>query len=53
MKHKVLLVDDQEQLRSLLAENLTHRGYEVLEAADGVALKASLPGRSRTRFCST
>src|SRR6266581_9419102 len=37
MKHKVLLVDDQEQLRSLLAENLTHRGYEVLEA-DGLDL---------------
>src|SRR6266571_4500112 len=44
MKHKVLLVDDQEQLRSLLAENLSQRGYEVLEAADGVALKALFTG---------
>ncbi len=44
MKHKVLLVDDQEQLRSLLAENLGQRGYEVLEAADGVALKALFTG---------
>src|SRR5712692_1403299 len=44
MKHKVLLVDDQEQLRSLLAENLSQRGYEVLEAANGVALKALFAG---------
>src|SRR2546430_13621119 len=34
MKHKILLVDDQEELRSLLAANFKARGYEVMEAAD-------------------
>jgi DNA-binding NtrC family response regulator len=44
MKNKVLLVDDQEELRSLLAENLEGRGYEVSEVADGASLKASFSG---------
>ena len=44
MKHKILLVDDQTELRSLLAENFKTRGYEVLEAADGTALKALFAG---------
>jgi DNA-binding NtrC family response regulator len=44
MKHKILLVDDQAELRALLAENLTTRGYEVLEAADGTTLKSLFTG---------
>ena len=44
MKHKILLVDDQEELRSLLSENFKERGYEVIEAADGVALKGMFAG---------
>jgi len=44
MKHKILLVDDQAELRSLLAENFRTRGYEVLEAADGAAAKALFAG---------
>jgi DNA-binding NtrC family response regulator len=41
MKQKILLVDDQIELRALLAENFRERGFDVLEAADGAALKAS------------
>jgi DNA-binding NtrC family response regulator len=41
MKHKILLVDDQIELRTLLAESFRSTGYEVMEAADGAALKAS------------
>jgi len=44
MKHKILLVDDQAELRSLLAENFKARGYEILEAADGTTLKALFAG---------
>jgi PAS domain S-box-containing protein len=32
---KILLVDDDEQFRSMLSERLTLAGYEVQEAADG------------------
>src|SRR5205823_1915826 len=44
MKHKILLVDDQAELRSLLAENFQSRGYEVMEAADGTTLKGLFAG---------
>src|SRR6266404_4836036 len=44
MKHKILLVDDQEELRSLLSDSFRVRGYEVMEAADAAGLKASLNG---------
>src|SRR5438067_4295451 len=44
MKHKILLVDDQAELRSLLGENFKARGYEVLEAPDGTALKGMFAG---------
>ncbi|MBY0492889.1 MAG: sigma-54 dependent transcriptional regulator [Cyanobacteria bacterium] len=37
----LLLVDDEESLRSVVAERLTDAGYEVTEAADGeAAIKA-------------
>ena len=37
----LLLVDDEESLRSVVAERLTDEGFEVTQAADGeVALKA-------------
>ncbi len=42
MKHKILLVDDQQELRALLADSFRSRGYEVLEASDGASLKAAL-----------
>jgi DNA-binding NtrC family response regulator len=44
MKHKILLVDDQQELRTLLADSFTSRGYEVMEVSDGAALKAALGG---------
>ncbi len=44
MKHKILLVDDQQELRTLLADSFRSRGYDVLEASDGASLKASLTG---------
>ncbi len=44
MKHKILLVDDQEELRSLLAENFKSRGYEVVQAPDGTTVKSMFSG---------
>ncbi len=45
MKHKILLVDDQQELRSLLADCFKARGYEVMEASDGASLKAAFAGQ--------
>jgi CheY-like chemotaxis protein len=44
MKHKILLVDDQEEVRNLLSEALKARTYEVFEVADGAGLKSALTG---------
>lgn len=44
MKHKILLVDDQQELRTLLADSFKARGYEVLEACDGASLKIAFAG---------
>ncbi len=44
MKQKVLLVDDQEELRALLSDSLQARGFDVIEAADGAALNSLLTG---------
>ncbi|MEY2407495.1 MAG: two-component system, NtrC family, response regulator HydG [Verrucomicrobiota bacterium] len=44
MKSKILLVDDQPELRSLLAESFVSRGYDVLEASDGAAMKGLFGG---------
>ena len=44
MKHKILLVDDQQELRSILAESFRARGYETLEASDGATLRAAFAG---------
>jgi DNA-binding NtrC family response regulator len=40
MKHKIILVDDQEEFRAILSENFRSRGYEVMEAPDGATLKS-------------
>lgn len=34
-KGKILLVDDEDDLRLLLAKRLIHEGYEVIEAENG------------------
>jgi DNA-binding NtrC family response regulator len=44
MKHKILLVDDQQELRTLLAESFKARGYEVMEASDGASLRNAFAG---------
>ena len=44
MKHKILLVDDQDELRSLLADSFIGRGFDVLQAADGAGLKELFSG---------
>ena len=40
----LLLVDDEEALRSVVAERLTDEGFEVIEAADGEAALKALDG---------
>src|SRR5829696_8445370 len=44
MKHKILLVDDQDELRSLLADSFVGRGFDILQAADGAGLKELFSG---------
>ena len=47
MAEKILVVEDNEQNRVLMRQILTHHGYEVLEATDGLAglemARAQLP----------
>ena len=40
----LLLVDDEESLRSVVAERLTDHGYEVVQAADGESAIKALDG---------
>jgi two-component system nitrogen regulation response regulator NtrX len=35
VKHRILVVDDDDKIRSLLAEILTDQGFETVDAADG------------------
>ncbi|MDO8678094.1 MAG: sigma-54 dependent transcriptional regulator [Acidobacteriota bacterium] len=43
-KRHLLLVDDEEALRSVVAERLTDAGFEVVEAASGEAALQALDG---------
>ena len=43
-KRHLLLVDDEEALRSVVAERLTDAGFEVVEAASGEAALKALDG---------
>ncbi len=36
MENKILLIDDDEQFREMLAELLKRNGYDVIEASDGI-----------------
>jgi len=36
MQKRILIVDDEEDLREILRHNLTKNGYKVLEAEDGI-----------------
>jgi DNA-binding NtrC family response regulator len=44
MKQRILLVDDQVELREVLSENFRARGYDVIGVGDGNSLKELLPG---------
>ncbi len=44
MKNRILLVDDQPELRTLLAQSFAARDFEVLEASDGASMKAAFGG---------
>src|SRR5690242_8592069 len=44
MKRNILIVDDEEAIRTLLGAILAKEGYEVGHAADGTELKAQLNG---------
>ena len=51
---RVLIVDDEPNIRHTVGYNLRREGYEVLEAADGEA--ACWPPRASSRstsWCST
>jgi DNA-binding response OmpR family regulator len=45
---RVLLAEDDEELRRLLASVLVREGYEVVEAADGTELLARIEEAMRT-----
>jgi len=40
---KILVVDDEAEIRSLLAAVLQSKGYEVVSAADGAAALQAVP----------
>lgn len=40
---RLLIVDDEDNLRSMLAAALEHHGFDVEDAADGMAALAALP----------
>ena len=40
--HRLLIVDDDNDIRSLLAEQLGRAGYQVSTAADGVGMRQAL-----------
>ena len=44
MKQRILLVDDQDELREVLSENFRARGYDVTGVGDGNSLKELLNG---------
>lgn len=39
---RVILAEDDDEMRALLAEELRHDGYEVLEARDGIEMEMRL-----------
>jgi DNA-binding response OmpR family regulator len=43
--HHIVVVDDEPEIRSMLADYLSHAGYEVSTAEDGVAMRRALDQR--------
>ncbi len=42
MKHRILLAEDEDNIRSMLKYNLQEEGFETVEAADGAITKQKL-----------
>lgn len=42
MKKKILVVDDEQNIRMLLREELTDEGYDVIEADNGAAALSAI-----------
>ena len=42
LRRKVMIVDDDREMRDLLAMALTHQGFEVAQAANGLRLISTL-----------
>ncbi|MCL6638887.1 MAG: response regulator transcription factor [Firmicutes bacterium] len=67
MSRKILIVDDEDKIRDMVANYLAQEGYRVVEAADGeqalrvlrqeqpdlVVLDWMLPGKSGLELCKT
>ena len=51
-KRRILVVDDEQKIRSLVASYLRSDGFEVVEAGRSRRLDASAPYRSRRVFAS-
>jgi CheY-like chemotaxis protein len=49
MKHHILVVDDDAEIRETIVEMLRERGYEALGAGDGIEALNAL--RSRSPWC--
>ncbi len=41
-RHRVLIVDDEPQVRATIREALAYEGYDVTEASDGAAALAAM-----------
>ena len=47
MSHKILIVEDDKEIRTMLADFLEQNGYEVWVAAEGLAASAQLKDQGR------
>jgi CheY-like chemotaxis protein len=50
---KILIVEDDENLRFLVVHRLHAEGYEVFEVGDGEVAEQSILTESQTSFCWT
>ena len=50
---RILLVDDEQPIQTLLSFPLQRDGYEVVQAADGAEALARFASRSSTSSCWT
>ena len=50
---RILLVDDEQPIQTLLSFPLQRDGYEVVQASDGREALAASPSSPSTSSCST